>query len=216
MARRGNVTDMSRASIEHYVANRVGWLQKHRNEARTKALLAALRKTVAKSPGEAVDTWDFEFSGMPDNLRGVGSNPATEGEWAIHLAISLYALHQQSQEQDMYQVCDFDGGQYWGFGHAVKRLVFKGEDGQNEQGQMPSRFAALVTSETTEELAHYARQIVQQLRANSITVDYGRLAGQLYWYQSPMRSSRVSLEWAREFSQALGGTDSADEDVATE
>lgn len=205
MAQRYGSEREQRGRVERYVANRIAWLQDHRNGPRSKSLLAALRRAVGAQPGEVLETCDFEFERMPEELRGRGNEPATVGEWAVHLAFVLYAVHQQSQESGMYRECDFENGQYWGFGNAVKLLTLKGDGEQLEQGQMPSRFAALVTSESVEELAHYARQLVQQLRGASIPLDYGRLAGQLYWYQMPAFRNRVCLEWAREFSQAIGG-----------
>ena len=68
---------------------------------------------------------------------------------------------------------------------------------------MPRRFKALVTAESIEELAHYARQLVTQLRGERIPLDYARLAGQLYDFQNPYYRSRVRLEWAREFSRQV-------------
>lgn len=205
-----------RKRIERYVSNRVAWLQDHRKESYSKGLLAALRRSVAAQPGEVLDTCDFEFERLPDELRGRGSEPATAGEWAAHLAFALYAVHQQSQESNMHCACSHGREQHHGLGHAVKQLALKGTGEQLEQGQMPSRFAALVTSESVEELAHYARQLVQQLRGASIPLDYGRLAGQLYWYQLPEYRNRVCLEWAREFSNPVGesqkGSDESEAD----
>ncbi len=200
-----------REVVARYVANRVEWLQEHRTEARSKGTLSSLRRAVAKRPGEILDICDFEFGTLPEGLRGTGNEPATPGEWAVHLALALYATHQQSQEHDMHRLSDPDKHQYWGLGNAVKHLAIKQSE-QLEQRQMPSRFAALVTSESIEELAHYARQLVQQLRSASIPLDYGRLAGQLYWYQMPEYRGRVCLEWAREFSQSkIASTEEQDD-----
>lgn len=218
MAHRNKSERERRALVERYVSNRITLLQDHRNEPRSKALLAALRKVVSTQPGETLETCDFEFERLPEELKGRGIEPATAGEWAVHLAFALYAVHQQSQDFGMHRKCNVDSGQCWGLGNAVKRLTLKGANERLEQGQMPSRFAALVTSDSVEELAHYARQLVQQFRGASIPLDYGRLAGQLYWYQIPEFRSRVCLEWAREFSQSMnsGQNESGDPSLAEE
>jgi CRISPR system Cascade subunit CasB len=76
---------------------------------------------------------------------------------------------------------------------------------------MPRRFSALVTAESIDEVAHYARQIVQQLRSVEVPLDYGRLAGQLYVFQYSYLRDRVRLEWAREFAQWRPQQDEKDE-----
>lgn len=215
MAQRYKSEREQRNRVEQYVSNRIAWLQNHRSESRSKGLLAALRKTVAAQPGETLETCEFEFGRLPNELKGRGSEPVTAGEWAAHLAFALYAVHQQSQDAEMYRKCDIESSQYWGLGNAVKLLSLKGAGEQLEQGQMPSRFAALVTSESVEELAHYARQLVQQLRGASIPLDYGRVAGQLYWYQIPEFRNRVCLEWAREFSQSTSDGQNEPDDSST-
>ena len=48
---------------------------------------------------------------------------------------------------------------------------------------------------------HYARQLVQQLRAASIPLDYGLLAQQLYDLQNPYRADAVRLSWGRAFAR---------------
>ena len=158
-------------------------------------------------PGNSPDTWDVEFAQLPEQLSGKGSTEATAGEWAVHLALSLYATHQQSQDQSMFCRTNASSREFHGIGDAVRQLVAVGQrDGRGEQlsqGEMPRRFKALVTAESIEELAHYARQLVTQLRGERIPLDYARLAGQLYDFQNPYYRSRVRLEWAREFSRQV-------------
>lgn len=197
---------VDRGRLEAYVARRLDSLQSGylRDRSSAKALLAGLRKASSKEPGELTDTWEFEFGGIPESLVGKGDSPATEGEWATHLVFTLYAIHQQSKHEKMYRQTKEVEGVWFGLGHAAKRFAsLKDERRQEdlEQGEMPRRFAALVTANDIREAGHYARQFVRQLRNADIPLDYGHLAGQLYAFQFPYLKRRVALEWAREFSR---------------
>lgn len=203
-------TTEDRRAVERYVARQINKLQDSlllKNSASARALLARLRSGLATRPGDNPDTWEIEFDELPESLKGTGDMPATAGEWAVHLALGLYATHQQSQQAAMYCKTDTVGQQLHGFGTAVRKLANRSRStGQGEQlvlGEMPRRFKAMVTSESIEELAHYARQIVTQFRGLGIPIDYGRFAGQIFDYQNLYRRDSVRLEWAREFSQQL-------------
>ncbi len=198
--------DEGRHLVRGYVKARIASLQRRllspQGKSSAVANLARLRRSVNKKPGSTPDTWEIEFEGLPELLVGSGSE-ASAGEWAVHLALSLYAVHQQSQDQEMYRQ---SSGEYpCGIGHAVKRLALYGmQEGEElELDEMPRRFAAMVTAETIDEVAHYARQLVQQLRAKQIPLDYVCLAGQLYDYQNPYRRDAVRLEWGREFARSI-------------
>ena len=172
--------------------------------ASARAQLARLRRAVSKSPGSQPDVWELMANCIPQELVDERDDAASPGEWAAHLVLTLYATHQQSSKKPMHQRTDRGEGEYHGLGNAVAELVRinkanqKGED--LEYGEMPHRFAALVTADTIGEVAHYARQLIQQLRAVEVPLDYGRFAGQLYDYQFPFAKDRVRLCWAREFA----------------
>lgn len=214
-----------RWDLERYVDRKItalqyGLLTQQSPQARSQ--LARLRQANSKGPGESPDTWDVEFAGLPESLRGRGDAPATAGEWAVHLALTLYAIHQQSLQQEMHKRTNREAREWRGIGNAVSHLVYVDrQDGRGEQlspGEMPRRFSALVTSESVEELAHYARQLVSQLRRASIPLDYARFAGQIYEFQNPYRRERIRLEWAREFTQqpSTGDSSSSNDQTTTE
>ena len=204
--------------VENYVADRISWLlrQREQSPSQYKANLAHLRSSVATPPGANPDVWGIEFSGLPASLAGTGADDPTEGEWAVHLALSLFAVHQQSQDAAMYRRNNDESPMAYSFGHAVNRLTRVSKDGQGEElekGEMPARFAAFVTAESIEELAHYARQIAQQLRAAGIPVDYARFAGQLYDWQLPYRRNQVRLEWGREFAAFVDHSENKEQEA---
>lgn len=203
----------SRRAVSGVVGRKVSRLQadflSQSGRARAAATLARLRRAAGKDPGAAPDVWLVEFDDLPSSLAGVGDEPS-RAEWAVHVALTLYAVHQQSQTKGMHAKSDYENNVVFGFGNAVRALLDRSEtEGEGlEEGEMPTRFAAMVTAQTIRELAHYARQIVQQLKVHSIPLDYGRFAGQLYDYQNPYRTDSVRLAWAREFANYSVHTDS--------
>lgn len=197
-----------RREVSRFVAHKLLVLQQQFVEDQrpsARAMLARLRREVAKEPGISPDTREFEFGDLPEGLAGKGASAPTAGEYAVHLSCTLYAVHQQSQHKEMFQKTNVDAGELHGLGHAINQLSYinrrnnKGE--QLEQGEMPRRFAALIKAESMKEIAHYARQLIQQLRAESISLDYGLLAAQLYAFYFPAMRDQVRREWGREFSQ---------------
>lgn len=181
----------------NYVASRITVLQKGYLCGNPQASrgLAQLRRAVGRGPGATPEVWSLEFESLPEPLVGKGPAPS-RGEWSVHVALTLYALHQQSQSGPMCV-----SGAEHGFGSAVRQLVIArhGRD-DSDKAEMPHRFAAMVTSQSMGELAHYARQIVEQLRREGIPVDYPRFARELYLFQSDDTKNRACLAWARGFA----------------
>lgn len=158
--------------------------------------LAVLRHAAARKPGAAPDAWALEFEGMPDVLVGRRDDPSP-GEWAVHAALTLYAVHQQSQSIPMHQ-----WGCEHGLGQAMRRLVWRASSRYEslEPGELPRRFAALVTAESFSEAMHYARQLVGQLRGEAIPLDYALLAQQFHDLQFPGKADGVRRAWGRGFA----------------
>lgn len=192
-----------RQLVERFAHGKIMMLQNQLDTPNGKRMLAELRRSVATRPGENTATWSIEFENLPEELAGIGTQPATPAEWAMHLAITNYAVHQQSKTSPMYVPTNYTNKELHGLGHAVHQLVIleqKDKLKQLEHDQMPTRFNALITAETIEGTAHYLRQIVSQLRGKSIPLDYSRLAGQLFDLGSPYTRNNVRLELAREYT----------------
>mgnify|MGYP000861947085 CR=1 FL=1 len=155
-----------------------------RNEARARGELAALRKGVSRSPGELPEIWELTRVEVPD---GAGDAPTWE-EIAVHTAMTLYAVHQQSRTEPM-----FSPGV--GLGSAAHDLV--GQDEENPSAR--ARFNALVTSTTVAELRHHLRSFVSLLRARGIALDHAMLADDVLRFQQPGGAKQVRLTWARQY-----------------
>lgn len=194
--------------IYRYVASRVSKLQggylSDAGRGNAARQLAELRRAAGKEPRSTPSTWSIEFDGCPESLVGIGQRPS-EGEHAIHAALTLYAIHQQSQKQGMH--C---AGKEHDFGSAVRRYVYLNRGSENlEDGRLPRRFAAMVTADSFDEVVHYARQLIKMLRSEGIAIDYGRLARQLFLFQDPYARQRVLLEWGRGYARTANIGESA-------
>ena len=165
---------------------------------RARGELAALRRGVSRSPGELPEIWELTRVEVPD---GAGDAPTWE-EIAVHTAMTLYAVHQQSRTEHM-----FSPGV--GLGSAARRLIGSPDE---ENPSARARFNALVTSTTVAELRHHLRGFVSLLRARGIALDHAMLADDVLRFQQPGGAKQVRLTWARQYyslpaeSQPADGT----------
>jgi len=187
------------AALTGYVGAKVlrlqgGYLDRGRGDHSTAAgALARLRRAVATEPGTEPGIWDLLFEGFPQELVGRGEEPS-RAERSAHAALTLYAVHQQSQKSGMHVV-----GRSLG---TACGLLARNLAAGREVGADPGavrRFQALGTSTSFSETLYHARGLVMQLRGAQIAVDYGRLAADLYRLQHPARSDTVRLQWGRDF-----------------
>ena len=151
---------------------------------RARGELAALRRGVSRSPGELPEIWELTRVEVPD---GAGDAPTWE-EIAVHTAMTLYAVHQQSRTEPMFRPGI-------GLGSAAHDLV--GRDEENPSAR--ARFNALVTSTTVAELRHHLRGFVSLLRARGIALDHAMLADDIVGFQRPGGAKKVRLAWARQY-----------------
>ncbi|WP_432969415.1 type I-E CRISPR-associated protein Cse2/CasB [Dactylosporangium sp. CA-233914] len=151
--------------------------------------LARLRRAVGQAPGFDY-TLHAELS-VPDDLLGqrpADDTVAADTEYAVHDAITLYALHQQSRPGRMHV-----NGR--GLGRALASLVrtSTGPDGVRR------RFAALGTASSYPESIYHLRGLITMLREHQIPLDYGLLAGDLRTLRRPENRPTIQAIWGREF-----------------
>ncbi len=72
------------------------------DRAGSAAALANLRRSVSQDPGANPDIWEVTLEGLPTVFVGK-TDEATEGEKAVHAAMTLYAVHQQSKTAPMHR-----------------------------------------------------------------------------------------------------------------
>ena len=161
------------------------------NDARARASLAVLRQAASREPGEVPAAWDLTH--VPDVPDGAGDAP-TWKEVAVHTAMTLYAVHQQSRTVPM----DVPGV---GLGWAAHELVGRGEE---ENSSARARFNALVTSSSVSELRRHLRTLGSLLRAREIPLDHAMLADDVAQFQRPGGARAVQLRWARQYYNVTG------------
>lgn len=194
------------------VASVVGELQARylKNESIAIAELAQLRQAVNAEPG----TSRMDSVWLPDELleadawrydRGDEAK-ATPSERALHTAVTLFAVHQQSQREQPMHVPGTT------FGAAAQWLAaVKGDTGAAASADNPvyKRFTALGTAATYEELVYHARHLIKQLRGEKIGFDYGVFADDLRTFQlkGPFPSGQSGADhvralWGRDYWRA--------------
>ncbi len=67
------------------------------DESVIRGRLAELRRGAGRKPGEDPAVWGTIFSELPEDMYGSRGNPSKE-EWAVHIALTLYAIHQQGRD----------------------------------------------------------------------------------------------------------------------
>nr|WSX19700.1 type I-E CRISPR-associated protein Cse2/CasB [Streptomyces tubercidicus] len=184
--------------------------------------LARLRRGVGRPALDLADLWGLtgseELLNPPNEAPDDKQRPIDHdrAELALHVAVTLWALHQQSHREIDMHVTDY------GLGRAVRELMRRktaapgtpastGEvssssvdDELNEP--LRKRFVRVSTATSVDILAVRLREIVLLLRAGGLPLDYGLLADQLYAWQRPSDRGHVHRAWGRDFHLAASRT----------
>lgn len=181
---------MKTDEVRNYVVRQLKWLQSL-PEPQKRAELARLRRGVGHEPGELPALWGSFLAGIPEQLRG--RDGPSEAEWAIYMALTLYALHQQGESTVSVSRPGMT------LGSAVRQLAEVSAAGQDwtESGVI-RRFNALATADSMPEAAHHLRGMIQLLRQKEIPLDYPQLAVDLYRFQFVESAANVRLQWGRD------------------
>ena len=190
--------------VKGCVEKELQWLQRL-PAPRQRAELAELRRGIGHQPGDLPALWGRILEQLPENCWG--KNGPSEAEWAVYLALTLYALHQQGESSISMNEKDCTLGQ------AVRQLAQKNTpSGQDwTESSVLRRFNALATADSMPELAHHLRGMIQLLRAEKIRLDYPQLAAELYQFQFPEGAARVRLQWGRELYRMTVESDEQNE-----
>jgi CRISPR system Cascade subunit CasB len=181
--------------------------------------LAALRRGLGRSPGSVPEMWRFYKNSAE------GKPTAFEAE---HAALTLFAIHQQSQDRPMHR----DG---IGLGTAVLALRQHGQPKSDQPkpeaadaGKPESidwskidpvdrRFHAAATASDLTELIWHLRGLITQLRGIDQPLDYTRLYKDLCTWQWPDGADEVRRCWGMQYFTRVKDTltDPAESDPGT-
>ena len=152
--------------------------------------LAALRHVDATRPGTDPNLWEVTLGHLPDDLVGHGASPATYAERAVHAAVVLYAIHQQSRPGPMHATGI-------GLGQAARMLSARRSTSTEWDPGTVSRFQHLCRAQQWAIRLENLRELVTLMRSEDVPLDYGRLAADL-WRLQTSASDRVLLSWGRQ------------------
>ena len=189
---------MKTQDVKMYTAQRLRRLQALPDNQR-RAELAKLRRGIGHAPGALPELWGSFLLGMPESFQSPGGPSAAE--WAVYLALTLYAVHQQGNDRPM----NCPGST---LGRAVRQLAERNTAAGQDwtEASVLRRFNALATAEEITEISHHLRGMVQLLSAakdGGIPLDYPQLAADLYELQctDPRYAqipANVRLRWGQD------------------
>ncbi|MEU2391464.1 type I-E CRISPR-associated protein Cse2/CasB [Streptomyces sp. NPDC007369] len=182
--------------LRQAVSQRIRTLQHdYRNDSsQAVQALARLRRGIGRQATETPDLWGLVgmeqfYAALPPKHRPSQSE-VLRAERAAHVAVTLWALHQQSNRTKRMHV--EDGAS---LGTAVRRLM----SGTDSDEPIRKRLLRAGTATTFDVLAQRLRELVVLLRTAEIPLDYGLLAEHLEQWQKPGGASLVRQAWGRSF-----------------
>ncbi len=176
-------------AIQNYVIKQVSSLSNHLETGISKARMAQLRRGIGKKPGENPEIWGSFLIDLPEQFMSNTIEPS-KAEWAIYIALTMYALHQQGHSESVNR----QGYEYF-LGQAVGKLVKNTDDLERIQ----KRFSVMALSSNMTELSYYLRCIIRLLSDENICLDYAELAKELFLFQLDNRADGIRLKWGQDF-----------------
>ncbi len=175
--------------IKKYTAKQIFILYEQLSTSIGKAKLANLRRGIGKIPGELPELWGVFLNDIPEEFLSKTGEPTKE-EWAIYLTLTLYALHQQGNSENVNE-------EKISIGKAAAMLM--NEKNDDEYERILRRFGPVVTSKDMPELMHHLRSLIQLIKSKGIHLDYVKLSGDIYQYQFYNSRKKVQLQWGQDF-----------------
>lgn len=183
--------DALRAAVSQRVVQLQG--SALRNESRAVALLAELRRSDPNEPGANPAIWPITLAELPETLAGRGEEP-TPAERAVHAALALYGLHQQSHDDPTHQPGI-------SLGRAVGRLArARSGDGSLDEATLRRFHQVALASDFGSRLYHL-RGLITLMRSEkpTIALDYGLLGVDLWHLADPRHDANAVLNrWGRD------------------
>ncbi|MFI6646324.1 type I-E CRISPR-associated protein Cse2/CasB [Streptomyces sp. NPDC050529] len=189
-----------RRRVEQLAGERVAAYQRGylADESNAVAALARLRRGAGQEAGRLPDLWNLvDTSPLHEPFKGareLSEQELVRAEEALHAALTLWALHQQSRRDARMHQLD-SRGKPRGVGAAVRRMMKPGEIDE----PLRKRLVRVGSAQDLPTLAQRLRDIVLLLRREQLPLDYALLAGQLYEWQRPGGPDDVRREWGRSF-----------------
>ena len=169
-----------------FMKKKINMLDK--DEPYSRAACAKLRRAAGKKPGASMDIMDIMLMGASRKWDSINGEPSF-AEWAVHTALTMYALHRQGKDNSM-------NAERISFGTAAAWLVKKDEA---KMDSVRRRFNVVATALNLNDLAHHVRSMVRMFRADDIKMDYPLFAKDLFLFQLPGGAEKIRLKWSERF-----------------
>ncbi|MFE2578904.1 type I-E CRISPR-associated protein Cse2/CasB [Streptomyces sp. NPDC059378] len=212
------VTSVGTRVAELAAAQITGWQEGYlKDRPKDVAALARLRRGAGRDAADLPDLWTLvDTSPLHTRLEGVrplSEEELVRAENALHAALTLWALHQQSRGVRMHR--PHAPKRPAGLGAAVRGLMPAGSIDE----PVRKRLVRASTAPDLTSLSQRLRDLVVLLRRADIPLDYGLLAGQLYTWQWPDGAGTVRREWGRSFhswqdTDAAASRENADDNTS--
>lgn len=152
--------------------------------------LAALRLGLTIGAGQVPQMWPFYRTRVDDALASRGQVP--DRLMAEHMALALFASHQQGQSRLMHR----PGVR---FGTALRSL----HDRFSREG-VDSRMVAAAQARSMNAVFYHLRGLVSQLAAAGQPLDYTRLLADLRSWPFPESRARTLRTWGSDYHAWTG------------
>jgi CRISPR type I-E-associated protein CasB/Cse2 len=150
---------------------------------------ATLRKGLGREAGSVPELWRYYRVVVPDQVAAAGW--ITSDLTAEHAALTLFALHQQSQSTSMHR----DGEH---IGAALLKL--RGSDQfTGNPDALDRRIGAAATATSVQELVFHLRGLVTLLRGQKLPLDYSQLAQDVADWRTPFGQARARRRWGANY-----------------
>lgn len=159
--------------------------------------LARLRRCDPADVAADPLVWAVTLGDLPEDLtsyRGVRPDAPTSAERALHAALVLYALHQQSHDDGVHRP-------NLSLGFAVAQVARARAVEEELDSATVARLHRAALATTFEGRLHHLRGLIQLMRAEKqpVGLDYGLLAVDLWQLVDPYQDSReVLARWGRD------------------
>ena len=84
-------------NVGHFVEYRLKRILNSSSDGAVKASLANLRRGIGTTPGDIPELWELFLQDLPEEMLSRSGVP-THAQWAVYIALTLFALHQQGKD----------------------------------------------------------------------------------------------------------------------
>jgi CRISPR system Cascade subunit CasB len=157
---------------------------------RAGADMAKLRRGLGRDAGDVPEMWSYYKVVIPDHLAAAGTRRTPELD-AEHAALTLFAVHQQSQDTPMHKADEHIGA-------ALLKLRNSKQFAANPQA-LDERVNAAATASSVTELVHHLKGLVTLLRGQQLPFDYTQLVHDIADWRWSSSRTRIRRQWGAHY-----------------